>query len=142
MRRAPLVGSAGVGGMYDTAAVVHKGEGVLSQEEISALGGPAGFYRLRALIDEGAMRERMYGWAGYAAGGLVGESGPVLAPPDYASYPQGAAGLTSNVSNNMRVALYQDIDKLRQDILNHPDAERLIVARVSENGQTVRASWD
>lgn len=135
-------GYTGPGGKYQPAGIVHKGEGVLSQEEISALGGPAGFYRLRALIDEGAMRERMYGWAGYAAGGLVGESGPVLAPPDYASYPQGAAGLTSNVSNNMRVALYQDIDKLRQDILNHPDAERLIVARVSENGQTVRASWD
>ena len=134
-------GYTGPGGKYQPAGIVHKGEGVLSQEEISALGGPAGFYRLRALIDEGAMRERMYGWAGYAAGGLVGAPGPALTPPDYASYPQGAAGLTSNVANNMRVALYQDIDKLRQDILNHPDAERLIVARVSENGQTVRASW-
>lgn len=134
-------GYTGPGGKYQPAGIVHKGEGVLSQEEISALGGPAGFYRLRALIDEGAMRERMYGWAGYAAGGLVGASGPALTPPDYASYPQGAAGLTSNVANNMSLYLLQDRAELARAMANHPDVRKAIVAEICESGQTVRASW-
>ena len=46
-------GFTGFGGKYAVAGVVHKGEGVLNQEEIAALGGPSGFYALRQSIKNG-----------------------------------------------------------------------------------------
>ncbi|AXQ21835.1 hypothetical protein BEN71_07055 [Acinetobacter wuhouensis] len=46
-------GFTGFGGKYEPAGIVHKGEGVLTQEEIAALGGPAGFYALRDSIRNG-----------------------------------------------------------------------------------------
>lgn len=46
-------GFTGYGGKYDPAGIVHKGEGVLTQEEIRALGGPAGFEALRHSIKNG-----------------------------------------------------------------------------------------
>lgn len=46
-------GFTGYGGKYEPAGIVHKGEGVLTQEEIRALGGPAGFEALRHSIKNG-----------------------------------------------------------------------------------------
>lgn len=46
-------GYTGHGGKYDPAGIVHKGEGVLTQEEIRALGGPSGFEALRHSIKNG-----------------------------------------------------------------------------------------
>ena len=62
-------GFTGYGGKYDPAGIVHKGEGVLTQEEIAALGGPAGFYALRESIKNG-----------FADGGLVLDAPKVLNP--------------------------------------------------------------
>ncbi|WP_111884605.1 tape measure protein [Acinetobacter sp. CFCC 11171] len=56
-------GYTGRGGKYEPAGVVHKGEGVLTQEEIKALGGPQGFEDLRKSIRRG-----------YATGGLVADT--------------------------------------------------------------------
>ena len=53
-------GFTGHGGKYEPAGVVHKGEGVLTQEEVKAIGGPQGFEDLRKSIRRG-----------YATGGLV-----------------------------------------------------------------------
>ena len=53
-------GYTGHGGKYELGGVVHKGEGVLTQEEVKALGGPQGFEDLRKSIRRG-----------YSAGGLV-----------------------------------------------------------------------
>ncbi|NAR56696.1 transglycosylase SLT domain-containing protein [Acinetobacter haemolyticus] len=53
-------GYTGHGGKYEPAGIVHKGEGVLTQEEVKALGGPQGFEDLRKSIRRG-----------YATGGLV-----------------------------------------------------------------------
>lgn len=53
-------GYTGHGAKYEPAGIVHKGEGVLTQEEIKALGGPQGFEDLRKSIRRG-----------YATGGLV-----------------------------------------------------------------------
>ncbi|MBK8667806.1 MAG: hypothetical protein IPN21_18450 [Burkholderiales bacterium] len=53
-------GYTGHGGRYEPAGVVHRGEGVLSQSDIRALGGPAGFESLRRSLKRG-----------YADGGLV-----------------------------------------------------------------------
>lgn len=46
-------GFTGHGGKYEPAGIVHKGEGVLTQDEIAALGGPSGFYALRQSIKNG-----------------------------------------------------------------------------------------
>ncbi|MGY3265161.1 hypothetical protein [Lysobacter sp. HA35] len=56
-------GYTGTGGKYQPAGVVHKGEGVLSQEDIAAIGGPSGFHSLRRAIHGG----------GYANGGIAGQ---------------------------------------------------------------------
>lgn len=56
-------GYTGYGGKYEPAGVVHKGEGVLTQEEVKALGGPQGFEDLRKSIRRG-----------YATGGLVADT--------------------------------------------------------------------
>jgi hypothetical protein len=62
-------GFTGYGGKYDVAGVVHRGEGVLTQEEIAAIGGPAGFYALREAIKNG-----------YADGGMVLDPPKVFTP--------------------------------------------------------------
>lgn len=88
-------GYTGHGGKYEPAGVVHKGEGVLTQEEIKALGGPQGFEDLRKSIRRG-----------YATGGLVADThrvgmGAVNAINRGASArPAQAAGATININNN------------------------------------------
>lgn len=59
-------GYTGPGSKYQVAGIVHAGEGVLSQEDIASLGGPAGFHALRAAIQGGALA-----MPGYADGGYV-----------------------------------------------------------------------
>ena len=61
-------GYTGDGGKFEPAGIVHKGEGVLNQDEIRAIGGEAGF---------NALRQSIMG-KGHAAGGMV--SKPVLPP--------------------------------------------------------------
>lgn len=72
-------GYTGPGGKYQPAGIVHAGEGVLSQEDIASLGGPAGFTALRAAIQGGALR-----MPGYADGGIVSAlaNAPQLPAPD------------------------------------------------------------
>lgn len=73
-------GYTGHGGKYDPAGIVHKGEGVLTQEEIAALGGPTGFEYLRKAIRTGDLfnnseilaSETFMNMAGYSSGGIVG----------------------------------------------------------------------
>jgi hypothetical protein len=54
-------GYTGPGGKKKPAGIVHAGEGVLSQDDIRALGGPSGFAALRSALKNG-----------YSTGGLVG----------------------------------------------------------------------
>jgi hypothetical protein len=54
-------GYTGPGGKYDEAGIVHKGEGVLSQRDMRALGGPAAFEQFRSSLHRG-----------YADGGVAG----------------------------------------------------------------------
>lgn len=53
-------GYTGDGGRYEPAGIVHRGEGVLSQDDMRSLGGRSGFDRLRRSL------------RGYANGGAVG----------------------------------------------------------------------
>jgi tape measure domain-containing protein len=64
-------GYTGDGGGLEPAGIVHKGEGVLSQREVRAIGGPSGFQSLRESINRfGA--DLIGGLPGYADGGFVG----------------------------------------------------------------------
>lgn len=71
-------GYTGPGGKYQVAGWVHAGEGVLTQEEISALGGPSGFYALRNAIASGALD-----LPGYANGGLVAPAPSGFSMPSF-----------------------------------------------------------
>lgn len=62
-------GYTGDGGKMQPAGIVHKGEGVLTQEDIANLGGPRGFTKFRAALKRG-----------YADGGMVGTSIPSIGP--------------------------------------------------------------
>jgi hypothetical protein len=135
-------GYTGPGGKFEPAGVVHKGEGVLSQEEIRALGGPGGFQALRDAIDEGSLRERLYGWAGYAEGGFVGNPDrPALPSPDWASHPQGADGLASNVTNRLAVMNFLDPDDLADALSRSSRFNKHVVNTVVGEGGTIRAGW-
>jgi len=46
-------GYTGPGGKHEPAGIVHKGEGVLSQEDMAALGGPSAFFALRSSLRRG-----------------------------------------------------------------------------------------
>lgn len=61
-------GYTGDGGKYELAGFVHKGEGVLNQDEINALGGEQGFNRLRQALKG----------PGHSSGGMAGR--PALPP--------------------------------------------------------------
>lgn len=63
-------GYTGDGGRYEPAGIVHKGEGVLNQDEIRALGGEAGFNELR----------RALRGPGHSLGGMAGSPSLLLRP--------------------------------------------------------------
>jgi hypothetical protein len=135
-------GYTGPGGKYQPAGIVHKGEGVLTQEEIAALGGPSGFFDLQRAIADGSLRERIHGWAGYADGGLVGAGGPV-ATPDWSAMERNRSAAFGGQGGGNRLSLYNlfDVDALAQKIANHPAVEKRIVVVASENGAAIRSEW-
>ncbi|TGV10777.1 phage tail tape measure protein [Alcaligenaceae bacterium 429] len=63
-------GYTGDGGKYEPAGIVHKGEGVLSADEIRAIGGETGFNALRRSILE----------KGHFSGGMAGNPRLATAP--------------------------------------------------------------
>lgn len=79
-------GYTGDGAKYQPAGIVHRGEGVLNQEEIRAIGGEAGFNALRQSIRRG-----------HAAGGMAGY--PAL-PSVSPSGVSGVVNVTVNVSGD------------------------------------------
>ncbi|RZZ81938.1 phage tail tape measure protein [Pseudoxanthomonas winnipegensis] len=68
MPPAPASWYTGPGTKFQPAGIVHAGEGVLSQRDVAAIGGPSGFMAMLASIRSAR---------GYADGGLVGASGGV-----------------------------------------------------------------
>lgn len=80
-------GYTGDGGRYEPAGIVHKGEGVLNQDEIRGIGGEAGFNALRR-----ALR------TGHAFGGMGGK--PSLPPAVFggAKKPEPSVVINSTVN--------------------------------------------
>ncbi|MFZ7338357.1 phage tail tape measure protein, partial [Comamonas jiangduensis] len=82
-------GYTGAGGEYEPAGVVHRGEGVLSQRDVAALGGPRAFEQFRASLHHG------YSGGGYVRG-YVAPSSPAL-PAVRPAASAGAQPLVVNV---------------------------------------------
>lgn len=98
-------GYTGDGGKYEPAGIVHRGEGVLSQEEIRAIGGEAGFNALRAAIRKG-----------HAVGGMGGR--PALPPVA----PTGAPSVELNIINQSGQPVAASQPQIRMD-----DMGRMVV---------------
>lgn len=123
-------GYTGHGGKYEVAGVVHRGEGVLSQEDIHALGGPQAFMALRASLKRG-----------YADGGLVGSTGD-FSGANVGSMPSNSGSSPSVVNNNrMRVYVVQNEDELMARLASHPKMEKAVVAYAGQNGRAIQTEW-
>lgn len=92
-------GYTGHGGKYEIGGVVHKGEGVLTQEEIAKLGGPSGFFALRDSIANG-----------FADGGLVGVPSYTGGSRYLQNNPQTGVSITINNNTNAHVDARQNSD--------------------------------
>ena len=119
-------GFTGHGGKYEPAGIVHKGEGVLTQEEIAALGGPSGFYALRQSIKNG-----------FADGGLVMDAPRVLNPsqnPEVKkAMDQVQAAQPQTIESNVRVGIFDD----RKDMMNQmygKEGEKVVMYHLKRNG--------
>lgn len=97
-------GYTGDGGKYEPAGVVHKGEGVLNQEEIRAIGGEAGFNALRRAIRAG----------GHAAGGMAGR--PMPSPSVSASAGGVNVSITINREGRSEVDAPAGLEQLGKEI--------------------------
>jgi tape measure domain-containing protein len=120
-------GFTGYGGKYEQAGIVHKGEGVLTQEEIAALGGPAGFYALRESIKNG-----------FSDGGLVLDAPKVLNPSqnkdltNYLSQAQSNNNQAANVNLNPNFVIVDERQSLG-DYLYGPDGKKAFVKFFKQN---------
>lgn len=119
-------GFTGYGGKYEPAGIVHKGEGVLTQEEIAALGGPSGFYALRQSIKNG-----------FADGGIALDAPKVLSfdkGQDAGKYIAEARESNSspNVNLNPNFVIVDEREKLG-DYLFGPDGKKAFVKFFKQN---------
>lgn len=122
-------GYTGDGGKYEPAGVVHKGEGVLSQSDIAALGGPSGFYALR-----NALRN------GYAEGGLVGVPAPARPSPmlGNSSLPEPSAAFSATVPLTANITMLDDPARMAE-ALNTPAGEKNLVIVMKKDPAKYRA---
>ena len=122
-------GYTGDGGKYEPAGVVHKGEGVLSQADIAALGGPSGFYALR-----NALRN------GYAEGGLVGVPAPARPSPmlGNSSLPEPSAAFSATVPLTANITMLDDPARMAE-ALNTPAGEKNLVIVMKKDPAKYRA---
>lgn len=131
-------GYTGRGGKYQVAGVVHAGEGVLSQRDMAALGGPRAFDDFRR------------GLHGYADGGYVNplasapspaELGfsaprlPKLAMPD-ASAAAGASG-----AHHVKVVVVSNMEQAAIEAMNTPAGHKVIVQTAGDNPNAIKGKW-
>lgn len=122
-------GYTGSGGKFDVAGVVHKGEGVLNQEEIAALGGPSGFYALRSFIKNG-----------FAEGGFVDGGIKVLNPQqgsDSGRYIYEARSNQNSQPSQVNVnpnIIITDDRKSISEFMASREGEQIILKTLKRNG--------
>ena len=122
-------GYTGDGGKYQVAGVVHRGEGVLSQEDISALGGPSAFLALRNALSNG-----------YADGGLVGIPAPAMPSPTLgnSSLPEPASAFSATVPLTQNITMIDDPARIAQAI-NTPEGEENLIIVMRKDPAKYRA---
>ncbi|WMJ69979.1 phage tail tape measure protein [Stenotrophomonas sp. 24(2023)] len=108
-------GYTGPGGKYEPAGIVHKGEGVLSQEDMAALGGPSAFFAL-----QGALRR------GEGIGG-----GDAVTTGLVAIAPSGGGGMNVEINNygDNRVQTREE----RQRMPDGSEMRRLVIDIVGDS---------
>lgn len=82
--------------------------------------------------------DALYGWQGYADGGLVGA--PEASAPRWQQIESSSAAQTS-VHNRMRIYVLNNEDELAQRLAGHPAMEKAVVAIAGQNGNAIRADW-
>lgn len=122
-------GFTGYGGKYEPAGIVHRGEGVLTQEEIAALGGPAGFFALRQSIKNG-----------FADGGLALDAPKVLnmQSSKMNGYREQATQSQKQViDNQLRVIMVKNEDEAKE-LLYSPDGQKAFLYHMKRTGYAKR----
>ena len=122
-------GFTGYGGKYEPAGIVHRGEGVLTQEEIAALGGPAGFFALRQSIKNG-----------FADGGLALDAPKVLnmQSSKMNGYREQATQSPKQViDNQLRVIMVKNEDEAKE-LLYSPDGQKAFLYHMKRTGYAKR----
>ena len=132
-------GYTGHGGKYEPAGIVHKGEGVLTKEEVEALGGPQGFEDLRNSIRRG-----------YSTGGLVADThrvgmgamnainngGAIQAEKQAQANAKVQSQNPQVIDNNLRVIMVKDENEAK-DWLYSPEGERAFLYHMKRNRSKV-----
>lgn len=119
-------GYTGDGGKYQVAGVVHKGEGVLSQEDVAALGGPRGFYSLQKTL------------RGYADGGLAGIPAPAMPASAMArpsSLPERNTSVNTTLQNNQAFYLLDSPEHQAEMLKSKPGVEAIKIILKNEPGE-------
>lgn len=114
-------GYTGDGGRFEPAGIVHRGEGVLNQDEIRALGGASGFHALRRSIR-----------TGHAVGGMAGS--PALPPP--AGRAQSGGALQVEIINNGTPQQVTGVNR-RLDVSG--EVISIVVSDLQRNGRSAQA---
>ncbi|WP_445346248.1 tape measure protein [Acinetobacter bohemicus] len=132
-------GYTGHGGKYEPAGIVHKGEGVLTKEEVEALGGPQGFEDLRKSIRRG-----------YSTGGLVTDTkrvgigaldainngGAIQAEKQAQANAKVQSQSPQIIDNQLRVLFVKD-EQEAKDMLYGPDGEKAFLYHMKRNRSKV-----
>lgn len=119
-------GYTGPGGRLELAGIVHRGEGVLNQQEIAALGGPSGFYALRHAIARG-----------YADGGFVDAAGAkTTVAPDFDAIAARSAPRAAEPINQ-RIVVGLDTGVL-EDWATSSSFERAVKVTIGRNPSFIR----
>jgi len=109
-------GYTGPGGKYEPAGIVHKGEGVLNQDEIRALGGETGFNALRAAIRG----------PGHATGGMGGKpalpSALISTPTRVESTPSAPTVNIYMTDSGSQVQAPAGMEKFGREVAQYVDA--------------------
>lgn len=114
-------GYTGDGGRFEPAGIVHRGEGVLNQDEIRALGGASGFHALRRSIR-----------TGHAVGGMAGS--PKLPPP--AGRSQSGGALQVEIINN---GTPQQVTGVNRSLDVRGEVISIVVSDLQRNGRSAQA---
>lgn len=131
-------GYTGAGGKFEPAGIVHRGEGVFSQEDISAMGGPSNFVAFQNHL------------RGYASGGLVNDFSGMPTPADLGYRDDNGPGLTAGDLSRARAAAQParethihvwSIDEAQQKLASLPAFEKAVVHIVGQNPRTIKGKW-